>query len=241
MKMYSSHDKKITILFGSKENDLQENGEYHNTKFEALVKRYHLDGIFYLKQTHSSTVFTLAQTPLFKNHLCLFEHEGDAIITKLDNIAIGVATADCMPLCIFDPENHAIGVVHAGWKGLSSHIISNTIFQMKEKFNTDIEKIQFFIGPSAHVCCYEIQEDFLAHFKHRDQKQLFEKRGHQLFFNSLNCATDEILSLGIKKNQIDARSHECTICNTQFCSYRRDNIYAGRQPTLIFLSNSDAT
>ena len=42
---------------------------------------------------------------------------GDSLITDRRNIAIGVLTADCAPIFIFDPQKKIIAAVHAGWRG----------------------------------------------------------------------------------------------------------------------------
>src|SRR5438309_2257660 len=96
--------------FGNETDNLYLDGKYANEKFLALQKKIAVDNLFFLKQTHSATVFIVnKQTPLD-----LFRFDGDAIITAEKNIGIGVATADCLPIALHDIEHEAIGIIHAG-------------------------------------------------------------------------------------------------------------------------------
>ena len=61
-------------------------------------------------------------------------HEADALITGEQNIALGVVTADCLPILIHDEKNRVIATIHAGWKGLRDGIIENTIFETERIF-----------------------------------------------------------------------------------------------------------
>ena len=53
--------------------------------------------------------------------------KGDALITSVSNVAIGVLTADCVPILIYDQKLKIISVIHAGWKGTYHGIINNVV------------------------------------------------------------------------------------------------------------------
>ena len=57
---------------------------------------------------------------------------GDALITDQKKVIIGVLTADCVPILIYDKKNNIIGCIHAGWKGAFGGIIENTISKIKK-------------------------------------------------------------------------------------------------------------
>ena len=84
-----------------------------------------------LKQIHSNKVYVINKKPIKKL-------KGDSIITNKKRIALGILSADCAPVFIFDPKNNFIGAIHAGWKGLYKKIISKTnnnfFFIKKKKF-----------------------------------------------------------------------------------------------------------
>ncbi len=134
---------------------------------------------------------------------------GDAVITDLPGIEIGVKTADCLPIAILGRS--WIGVIHAGWRGLKSGIIEETINKLSAY--EDIERLFVFLGPCAKGCCYEVgiefEELFPKHVKRRDSR---------LFLDLQEVALDKLKSLDIKAvGSLDT----CTICTPTLPSYRR--------------------
>ena len=76
---------------------------------------------------------------------CVFFHyiskskpKADAVITNQKNLPLGILTADCVPILLYDYVNNIIGCIHAGWKGAYSGIIENTIIKMN-KINSNLK------------------------------------------------------------------------------------------------------
>ena len=64
------------------------------------------------------------------NKECRFDNKklnGDALITNSKKIAIGVLTADCVPILIYDKNKKIVSAIHAGWKGIYKGIINKVI------------------------------------------------------------------------------------------------------------------
>jgi len=225
--------------FGSALDDLKINGEYSEIHFLILKSKLSvaaktkISSLVFLEQVHGNRVITIDKNTAISAILDIQHHQGDAIITNLPHIAIGVATADCLPLLVFDPIKKAIGVIHAGWKGLRARVITATINQMKQAFNSDPKNLMVWIGPAAKSCCYEIKQDFINEFE--DAKNYLEWRNDKLFFLNGKMATTELNELGIANNQIDTRAYHCTICTPSFCSFRKDKEKSGRQPSVALL------
>ena len=93
-----------------------------------------------MHQTHSNKVIIIN-----KKNKNLKRFNSDALITKLKDVALGVVTADCVPIILYDIKNQIIGCIHAGWKGALSGIIENTIKKFK-KLNSK-NKIFASVGP----------------------------------------------------------------------------------------------
>ena len=92
-----------------------------------------------MHQTHSNKVIEIKRNNYKKKIIA------DAMITKMTDIAIGVLTADCVPVIIYDAKNKFIGCIHAGWKGALTGIIENTI-KMLTKLNSN-NKLYASVGP----------------------------------------------------------------------------------------------
>ncbi|MCX7124182.1 MAG: peptidoglycan editing factor PgeF [Gammaproteobacteria bacterium] len=221
--------KNISVYFGSADDNLRNGAEYDLEKLSVLQKKLQCANLFFLKQTHGTEVF------LLKNNVTdSFQIEGDAIITQEKNIGIGVVTADCLPMILYDPLNNAVGIIHAGWKGLAAKIITATIKKMHDTFGTKSEQLQVYFGPSAGACCYEVQTDFLKHFS----ETAFEKCDGKLYFNSCISGISELQDNHVLREHINTDNNDCTICTPGFCSFRKQKENAGRQPSVVILNHS---
>ena len=67
------------------------------------------------------------------------------MITKMKGYSLGVVTADCVPIIVYDTKNEIIGCIHAGWKGALLGVIKNTISKIKKISSGN--KIYACIGP----------------------------------------------------------------------------------------------
>lgn len=88
----------------------------------------------------------------------------DALITNETGLRIGVKTADCVPILLYDPKQRAIAAIHSGWKGTVLNIIAATVKRMKEEFNTDAADIRAVIGPCIHVDAFEVGDEVYDKF-----------------------------------------------------------------------------
>ncbi len=135
---------------------------------------------------------------------------GDAVITDLKGVEIGVKTADCVPLVMVGKRY--IGVAHVGWRGLRAGLVEKFTeeFLKREKVNN----IFAFIGPCAKGCCYEVGEEFNEYFP-----EFVIKRDGRLFMD-LEESVIKILKIqGIK---YIGHLGLCTICSPFLPSYRRE-------------------
>ena len=163
--------------------------------------------IVQMDQTHSSTVnFIYGNKQIYKST--------DALITSNRDIALQVKVADCMPIFIFDKKSSFFGAIHAGWRGLASGIIENSIELLKEQ-DFNLRNIKVFIGPSISKRNFEIQNDVMEYF---DSKFSIVKDG-KIFLSLQEVAIDKFASYGISDI---LNTNECTYDNLNYHSYRRD-------------------
>ena len=96
---------KINIVFSTSENDRSFNRhkDFGVDNLNSIVKDFNLDNIQYLNQIHSDNVFVYN-----KINGDIRSKEGDALITKEENTAIGIFTADCVPIIIADGKEPLI-------------------------------------------------------------------------------------------------------------------------------------
>ena len=155
------------------------------------------------------------KTPTFPkqehtNHVCSLDRlDGsscDGLITDKRFTPIGVKTADCIPLVLTDFSK--VVVIHAGWRGLASNIVENSLKEFK--------KVEIaFVAPFIKDCCYQVKEDFLGKIP-EDMKEFVEKREDSLYY-SLEKALLKKLKPYV--NEIITTSR-CTKCDGNLFSYR---------------------
>lgn len=136
---------------------------------------------------------------------------------------IGIRTADCLPIFFYDRKYQIIAAVHAGWKGLYTDIITNTLTLMKKSGSDAIDIISV-IGPHIQKCCYEVSEKLIKIFRQKtgDIKDIEEIRSNKRFLDLSRIAYFQLTAEGIKDSNIDI-SHICTSCNNDYYSFRRDH------------------
>ncbi len=87
----------------------------------------------------------------------------DALVTRSENLAIGVTAADCGPILLVDPGARVIGAAHAGWKGALTGVIESTVEAM-EKLGAERSGILAAIGPLIRQHSYEVGGEFVERF-----------------------------------------------------------------------------
>ena len=118
----------------------------------------------------------------------------------MKGIALGVVTADCVPIILFDIKNNIIGCIHAGWKGAFSDIIKNTINQIRKISSNNL--IYACVGPCIGKKSYEVDLIFYEKFirKSKKNRKYFSDKGKiKKFFNLRKYVTDKLLKLKVKK------------------------------------------
>lgn len=116
--------------------------------------------IYYLDQTHSGKVVYLGEGMNLRDL-----GQGDALVTDRKDIYIGVRTADCIPLLVFDPEREVVAAIHAGYRGLLNGIIQNTLRLMTESLKCNPDDLWVALGPSISVENYEVDESLVFEFE----------------------------------------------------------------------------
>lgn len=94
------------------------------------------------------------------------ELEGyDAFITALPGVAIGVRTADCVPILLYDAGRRIVAAVHSGWKGTVLHIVQRTIDVMAAQFGCEPGDMRAVIGPSIGPDSFQVGPEVVEQFQ----------------------------------------------------------------------------
>lgn len=164
-----------------------------------------------LKQVHSATC-VLAEGPARRLG------EGDALLENRPGSAVAVKTADCIPILLADPRNHAVAAVHAGWRGTVAEIARHAVEAMHRHFGTRPEDVRAAIGPGIGKCCYEVGPEVAHHFGETGRSHIDLSDANRRQLLEAGLVPDRIYSANL-----------CTMCmSDEFHSFRRDRQAAGR-------------
>jgi len=225
----------FSLNFSSREGDSIDNVR-QNWRILAKAFNIEVEQFFVVNQVHGDSILIIDHTVRdFISHQSL---QYDAIITDLPGVAIGIKTADCVPIFFVDKVKQIVGVAHAGWKGTALNIVAKVVDTFLEKFSSNVDDIIAAIGPAIGPCCYQVGElVYHAMEPHNNREHFFcpcSQEGR--WFLDLPLANElQIACKGIKRTHIYS-THYCTSCNTGiFYSHRGEGKKTGRQLNFIML------
>lgn len=88
----------------------------------------------------------------------------DALMTDIPGVCIGVSTADCIPLLLYDSEHRAVCAVHAGWRGTVARIAEQSVAAMTEAYGTRPSQLRAQIGPGISLSSFEVGDEVYQAF-----------------------------------------------------------------------------
>lgn len=188
-----------------------------NLNFVSKKMSIKKNKLILMNQTHSNKVVEIKKNNL---HQKIYS---DAMITKLNGLALGVVTADCVPILIFDKNNKIIGCIHAGWRGALSGIIRNTISKIRKISSNG--KIYACVGPCIGKKSYEVDNSFFKKFINKSNKnKKYFKRKNKLkkLFDLRRFVKDKLTDLDVIVDQVNRDTFTDKV---NFFSYRRSSIF----------------
>lgn len=222
---------------------------------KALCRHLHIADRHLLlpRQTHGTTIVTLT-TPLDAALFPDFESiaaapllsDCDALVTDLPHHCIGISTADCVPILLYDPCHRAIGALHAGWRGMKARLPQHVVSVMSDNYGSHPADLLAVIGPSISLASFEVGDEVYeafraATFPMEAIAQRFPVRGEaaskatQKWHIDLWAAATYLLrESGLLAQHIHFAGID-TLTSPDFFSARRQDIHSGRIFTGIML------
>ena len=141
------------------------------TKFEDIP-------IQYMNQVHGNrleTIFSHSAFPI---------DETDSLFSSTSNLALGVLTADCLPIALSKNDGSEFAILHAGWKCLLCGVIESTL----TSFTKGCSDVSAWIGPSISLKNYEVGNDLYESFMNKDDgsESNFIEKGRDKWLFSLH-------------------------------------------------------
>lgn len=220
--------------FSFQDKDETEEVSEHIKRFLKSIGIENRD-LFLVNQVHGDKVFILDDPDISFSDVGKIS--ADALLTQIPGKPIGIFTADCLPILVYDPRLKVIGAIHAGRLGASQSIILKVVREMVRVYGSRPAELVVGIGPAIGGCCYEVGEDCIQPFKELfpDEKGLFRSGLSGNYFLDLIAVNKvEGEKAGLRRENIFSMTH-CTCCSTRnLFSYRREG-KTGRILTTIML------
>lgn len=189
------------------------------------------DHIIMPHQTHGTEIRHIAadflSLPAETKRLVL---EGvDAVMTNESGICVGVSTADCIPILIYDCEKHALAAVHAGWRGTVQCIVMKAVAAMRQTYGSTPAELKAVIGPGISLEAFEVGDEVYEQFLSAGfDMEPISRRETKWHIDLPECNRRQLLDCGVSENNITV-SAVCTYSNSaDYFSTRRLGINSGR-------------
>ena len=165
------------------------------------------------------------------------EPEADAAVTCAAGVVLAVLTADCLPVLLADTQARAVGVAHAGWRGLAAGVVERSVDALRAQAGGDAEVIAW-LGPAIGPRAFEVGDDVRHAFCDQDPDAVAAfvpgPREGKWLADLYRLARIRLARVGVTR--VSGGDH-CTVQERErFYSHRRDRV-SGRMASLIWLDS----
>lgn len=194
---------------------------------------FELQNLVLTHQVHGDVVRVVT-----KKDACGIDHheypECDALATCEPGTVLGIFTADCTPILLWDSVTGAVGAAHAGWRGTAQDIAGKTVQAMVAQFGCNPGNIHAAIGPNIGPCCFETHADVpeaMAQAFGDAAKKWIRPVNDKYYVNLKEINALALRRAGVEQVEI---SELCTSCRPDlFWSHRVTGGQRGSQGALI--------
>ena len=186
--------------------------------------------LFCVQQVHGAQVQHVAPGA---DPQAIAQLQGDALVAE--DGAVGVRTADCVPILLADPQSRCVAAVHAGWRGVCAGVVGEAVRALSELASAPPARLIGAVFPHIRRCCFEVGDDVASQLQAAAPGQPCSHVGPS---GRPHVALDllvraQLVAAGVASASVDDIAG-CTCCDpNRFFSYRRDGRHSGRHLAVI--------
>lgn len=160
-------------------------------------------------------------------HHCL---EADALISRTPGLAVGIFTADCVPILVVDPLLREVAAIHCGWKGVASRLTEKVINELIAGKEERRSALLVWIGACIQQKSYEVGPEVAVQFD-----ASFTKHGllGKFQLDLPKAVLLQLLSSGVREANIESCGIDTYSSQSLLFSYRGERQKTGRMMTFI--------
>lgn len=161
---------------------------------------------------------------------------GDGLSTSDSQWILGVQTADCLPILLWDPERRAVAALHAGWRGSAAGIALRGLVHLEHEYGSSPEGLEAVLGPCVGGCCYEVRDDVWKAFRNgplADVSHFLPVSESRWRIDLARTNAQALIGAGLRPQHLQILT-ACTRCaNDRLYSYRAEGASVGRNWSLL--------
>lgn len=178
-------------------------------------------------QVHSAHI-----RPVGPEHGGTVQNATDGLLTTAAGVALLFRFADCVPLILWDPVRRAVGLAHAGWRGVARGVVRAAVEAFRRHAGSRPEDLWAGIGPAIGPCCYQVGPEVVAAVIGNEMApNLVHRREDGLYLDLPGVVRAQLETCGVRQIEL---SGICTACRTdEWFSHRAEGGRTGRFGVLV--------
>jgi YfiH family protein len=158
--------------------------------------------------------------------------EADAAVATRRGLALGIQTADCLPVLLVDPRRGSVAAAHAGWRGTARGVVVEAVRALVAR-GSDPRDVLAALGPGIGPCCYEVGEELREAFGAAGEPFFHVGPSGRPHLDVRAANVRQLHEAGVAPEKV-FHLDECTRCRAElYHSYRRDGPGAGRMISYV--------
>ncbi len=192
--------------------------------------------LYEASQVHSARLIDVSTGP---RRDAVRKMQADALLSQRPATAVGVRTADCVPVLLADRRTGDVAAVHAGWRGVATHIVTVAVYGLRAR-GSHPEDLLAAIGPHARAPEFEVGDDVAAEIQAAiPGEEIRVASGGRLSVDLARGIAAQLRDVGISPGSIEDIGGHTMREPARFFSHRADRGRTGRHLSAIAVRRPD--
>ena len=176
------------------------------------------------------------------------EVDADAIVSTKAGIAVGVYTADCVPVLVSYPEHGVVAAIHCGWRGAAANLIEKLFSAVQQRCGASPHSAFVWLGASIAQCNYQVGEEVVDACLGTLKSDERQERGSALsvpdrvqdkyLLDVAEVVHSQLKAAGVLTDRLERCDLDTFAEKALLYSYRRDGASTGRMLSFVGLKTS---
>jgi hypothetical protein len=159
--------------------------------------------------------------------------DADALVSAAPGVAVGVRTADCIPVLVGCLDTGAVAAIHAGWRGVVEGVVPAGVHALLRAGGRP-EQLVAAIGPCIRAASFEVGDDVAARIAAAAPGvEVILPRAPRAHVDLPLAVVAQLRALGLAPDHIEDVGHDTFAEPDTFHSHRRDASRSGRHLSVI--------